>query len=88
MKVSNKNSTLAICSAFLIFASAVAAQAESAAKIPVEVIDQAAANGTVLVLVGLKVPWQMESNLSEDQVQAQREAICTTARDALRRAAK
>ena len=83
MKVSNKNSTLAICSAFLIFTSAVAAQAESAAKIPVEVIDQAAANGTVLVLVGLKVPWQMESNLSEDQVQAQREAIASIQTDLL-----
>jgi hypothetical protein len=83
MNVSNKNSVSAICSALLLFASAVAARAESAAKIPVEVIDQAAANGTVLVLVGLKVPWQMESNLSEDQVQAQREAIASIQKDLL-----
>lgn len=46
-------------------------------KIPAEVIDHAAANGTALVLVGLKVPWQMESTLSEDQVQAQRDAIAS-----------
>jgi hypothetical protein len=46
-------------------------------KVPAEVIDLAAAEGTVLVLVGLKVPWQMESNLSEDEIKTQREAIAS-----------
>ena len=82
MKLSNKNTILAICSSFLLIASALA-RAESAAKIPAEVIDQAATNGTVLVLVGLRVPWQMESNLSDDQVRAQRQAIASIQKDLL-----
>ena len=82
MKLSNKNTILAFCSSFLLIANTVA-RAESAAKIPAEVIDQAAANGTVLVLVGLKVPWQMESNLSEDQVRVQREAIASIQKNLL-----
>jgi hypothetical protein len=35
------------------------------------------------VLVGLNTPWQMESNLSEDQVHAQREAIASIQKDVL-----
>ena len=38
------------------------------AKVPIEAIDHAAAHGTVAVLVGLKVPWQMESSLTESQI--------------------
>jgi hypothetical protein len=83
MKVTSKNYALGIYAVFLLFASAAAALAEPAGKIPTEVIDHAAANGTVLVLVGLKVPWQMESNLSEDQVQAQRDAIASVQKDLL-----
>ncbi len=83
MKVTSKNYVLGIYAVFLLFASAAAALAEPAGKIPTEVIDHAAANGTVLVLVGLKVPWQMESNLSEDQVQAQRDAIASVQKDLL-----
>jgi hypothetical protein len=83
MKVTRKNYALGIYAVFLLFASAAAALAEPAGKIPTEVIDHAAANGTVLVLVGLKVPWQMESNLSEDQVQAQRDAIASVQKDLL-----
>jgi len=83
MKVTSKNYVLEICAVFLLFASSAAALAEPAGKIPTEVIDHAAANGTVLVLVGLKVPWQMESNLSEDQVQAQREAIASIQKNLL-----
>jgi hypothetical protein len=49
--------------------------AQTAGKIPREVIDQASAHGTVLVLVGLNVPWQLESTLNEDAVRLQREAI-------------
>ena len=66
----------AICSAVVLLAGAAPA-AQLAIKIPGEVIDHAAANGSVLVLVGLKVPWQMESSLSEDQVHAQRNAIAS-----------
>lgn len=62
--------------AAFLWASAISA-AQSAEKIPVEVIDHAAAHGAVLVLVGLKVPWQMESSLSENQVEAQRNAIAS-----------
>ena len=83
MKVTSKNYVLEICAVFLLFASSAAALAEPAGKIPTEVIDHAAANGTVLVLVGLKVPWQMESNLSEDQVQAQRDAIASVQKNLL-----
>ncbi len=64
-----------ICFVALLCASGPAALAQTAGKIPREVIDAADAHGTVLVLVGLKVPWQMESKLSEDAVRAQREAI-------------
>jgi Peptidase inhibitor I9 len=57
--------------------------AQAGGKIPAEVIDHAAAHGTVLVLVGLNVPWQMESRLSEDETRAQREAIASIQRDLL-----
>ena len=52
-------------------------------KIPREVIDQVAAHGSALVLVGLKVPWQMESSLSEAAVDAQREVIGAVQSDLL-----
>src|SRR4249920_1957750 len=71
-----------LCSAFLFFASP-ALVVQSYEKIPREVIDHAAAHGTVLVLVGLKVPWEMESRLSEDETRAQREAIASIQRDLL-----
>jgi hypothetical protein len=57
--------------------------AQTGGKIPPDVIDHAAAHGTVLVLVGLNVPWQMESRLSEDETRAQREAIASIQRDLL-----
>jgi len=57
--------------------------AQTEGKIPPEVIDHAAAHGKVLVLVGLNVPWQMESRLSEDETRAQREAIASIQRDLL-----
>ena len=65
----------------LLFAGAAVAQ--TVGTIPHEVIDHAAAHGTVLVLVGLNVPWQMESRLSEDETRAQREAIASIQRDLL-----
>jgi hypothetical protein len=66
-----------------LFLAGAPARAQSNAKVPVEVIDQAAADGTVAVLVGLKVPWQMESALSESQIQTQREAIASVQTDLL-----
>jgi hypothetical protein len=69
--------------AALLFLSGTAAMAQTGGKIPSEVIDHAAAHGTVLVLVGLNVPWQMESRLNENETLAQREAIASIQRDLL-----
>jgi hypothetical protein len=44
-------------------------------KIPVEIIEQTVEGDTVPVLVGLNVPWQRESTLSEDAILLQRQAI-------------
>ena len=63
------------CLAVLLYVAGYAAIAQAVGEIPPEVINRAASHGTVLVLVGLKVPWQMESTLSEAAVRAQREAI-------------
>jgi predicted tellurium resistance membrane protein TerC len=60
------------CFVALLFLGGTMAMAQTGGKIPSEVIDHAAAHGTVLVLVGLNVPWQMESRLSEDETRAQR----------------
>jgi len=57
--------------------------AQPVGKVPEAVIEQAATDGTVLVLVGLKVPWQMESSLNEEQVLRQREAIASIQKDVL-----
>lgn len=56
----------------------------AAGKIPAEVISHAAAHGTVLVLVNLNLPWQMESRLSVDEAQRQRDAIIATQNDLLK----
>jgi len=63
--------------------SAEPASAQTSGKIPLEVIAQTAAKGSALVLVGLSLPWQMESRLSEDELQAQRAAIASVQRDLL-----
>jgi hypothetical protein len=78
-----KNWLKASCFAALLSFSGTVALAQTGGKIPREVIDHAAAHGTVLVLVGLNVPWQMESRLSEDETLAQREAIASIQRDLL-----
>ena len=45
-------------------------------KVPHDVIEKAETEGSVLVLVGLKVPsWQREDTLTDDAVQTQRQAI-------------
>jgi hypothetical protein len=65
------------CFVALLSVAASTTMAQTAGKVPAEVIDHALAHGTVLVLVGLNTPWQMELNLSEEQIHAQREAIAS-----------
>ena len=72
-----------ICCAVALFLAETLSYAQSAGKIPREVINQAATQGTVMVLVGLDVPWQMESRLNADEVRAQREIIASIQRDLL-----
>jgi hypothetical protein len=71
------------CFAILLFVAAPVVTAQTAGKVPGEVIDHAFAHGTVLVLVGLNTPWQMELNLSEEQIHAQREAIASIQKNLL-----
>ena len=71
------------CWVALLLLTASVSTAQSQEKIPPEVINQAAAHGTVLVLVGLKVPWEMESRLSEEGVRAQHMAIASIQSDLL-----
>lgn len=79
---SHRLCTTLYCASLLFFAAA-AAQAQSPNKIPREVIDQTASQGRALVLVGLNMPWQMESRLSDDGVRAQRVAIAALQSDLL-----
>ena len=83
MSFRKKNWLKTSCFAALLSFIGTAAVAQTGGKIPPEVIDHAAAHGTVLVLVGLNVPWQMESRLNEDETRAQREAIASIQRDLL-----
>ncbi len=69
----------------LVILAALPVSAWSQEKIPRDVIDETAARGTALVLVGLKVPWQMETNLSEGERRAQRAAIASVQSDLLTR---
>jgi hypothetical protein len=79
----NKPLLRTICLAALLSLTGIAASAQAGGKIPSEVINQAAAHGTVLVLVNLNVPWQMESRLSADETYGQREAIASIQKDLL-----
>jgi hypothetical protein len=56
-------------------ASASSELARDTGSVPPELFKEAARDGTVLVLVGLKAPWSPEGPLSENLVSAQREAI-------------
>jgi hypothetical protein len=78
-----KNWLKTSCLAALLSFSGAVAAAQTGGKIPREVIDHAAAHGKVLVLVGLNVPWQMESRLNEDEARAQRDAIASIQKDLL-----
>ncbi len=75
------------CSAALLFLISAAALAEPASKIPRDVIDYTAAHGSALVLVGLDVPWQMESRLNQDDLRSQRIAIASIQNDLMDRLA-
>ncbi len=55
--------------------SAAEAEAASAEKVPWQLFKRAASDGTVLVLAGLRTPWQREELLSEDLKELQRKAI-------------
>ena len=66
-----------VIGAAMMLAAPTSTPAQTIPKIPAEVIDQAATDGRILVLVGLKMPWQMESNLTDEQIQAQRDAIAS-----------
>jgi hypothetical protein len=44
-------------------------------KVPLQLFKRVAKNGTVLVLAGLRTPWQREDTLSEELVAVQRNAI-------------
>lgn len=65
------------CCIALLLLAAPLSTARSQEKIPREVIDRAAAHGTALVLVGLSVPWTMESKLSHENLRSQRSAIAS-----------
>ncbi len=69
------NLLLAVCfiAALLITPLGIAVAQE--AKVPAEVWEKAQIAGTVLVVVGLKAPWQPEGRLSKEVVVAQRQAI-------------
>ncbi len=74
-------SRAASCAALLLFAISAPARAQQ--KIPPEVIDQTAVQGTALVLVGLSVPWEMESKLDSEALRVQRTAIASIQNDLL-----
>jgi hypothetical protein len=52
-------------------------------KVPTEVSEKAQRDGAALVLVGLKVPWQLENALTDTAVQTQRQAIHAVQNDLL-----
>jgi hypothetical protein len=79
----NKHWLTTSCLAALLSLTGIAASAQAGGKIPPEVINQAAAHGTVLVLVNLNVPWQMESRLSANEVSSQRDAIASIQKNLL-----
>jgi hypothetical protein len=83
MPIPKKTCLRALGFCALLSLAATSALSQTSGKIPTEVIDHAAAHGSVLVLVGLAVPWQMESALSEAEVRAQRESIASIQRDLL-----
>ena len=75
------------CCAVLLFLMSAAALAQPSNKIPRDVIDYTAAHGSALELVGLDLPWQMESRLSHDDLRTQRIAIASIQNDLMDRLA-
>src|SRR4051812_20599984 len=72
--------------AIMLFAAVLGAPpatASSNEKVSEEIINRALSEGSVLVLVGLKVAWQMEKTLSDDAIVTQRRAIDAVQNDLL-----
>jgi hypothetical protein len=63
---------LSVFVTLLVWSAAASTEIE---KVPAEVLTQVATDGKVLVLVGLNVPWRMETTLTESGIMAQRQAI-------------
>ena len=72
---------------FLVIVAAISMRPAIAAtesdKVPSEIVNQAASDGKVLVLVGLNVPWTMEEKLTENEIGIQRRAIVSAQNDLL-----
>ena len=69
-----------IVAAICMWPAIVAAETD---KVPDEILNQAASDGKVLVLVGLNVPWTMEGKLTENEIGTQRRAIGSAQNDLL-----
>lgn len=63
---------IVIVSFFLIGLSDMPARAQTSAQIPREVIEHTSAHGKAAILIGMNLPWRMESQLSEEQIERQR----------------
>lgn len=83
MDAAKTNRLRAFLSITFLLALTPIALAQPLDKVPADVIDQVAAEGSALVLVGLKVPWEMESSLNDEQVRSQRQAIASIQKDVL-----
>ena len=73
---------LSCCAAVLLFFSA-PAPGQTSGKIPADVIEHTASHGSAWVVVGLDLPWQMESSLSQADLAAQRSVIAAKQDDLL-----
>ena len=71
---------LVIVAAICMWPAIAAAETD---KVPDEILNQAASDGKVLVLVGLNVPWTMEGKLTENEIGTQRRAIGSAQNDLL-----
>ena len=60
---------------FSVILAMPAATASPSEKVADEIVNRALSDGSVLVLVGLQVPWQLEESLSDDAIITQRQAI-------------
>ena len=75
-----RRSFLVIIAAICIWPAIASAETD---KLPDEIVNQAASDGKILVLVGLNVPWTMEGNLTKNEIGTQRRAIESAQNDLL-----